>query len=55
MVLIQLSGYGKISASAYRMRVTRMLAGEGMFRLVAAQDRQKVAEPVAETASDRSD
>ena len=33
-----------------RMRVTRMIAGEGMFRLVAAQYRQKAAEPVAETA-----
>ncbi len=37
MVLILLSGYGKISDSAFRMRVTRMIAGEGMFRLVAAQ------------------
>ena len=55
MVLILLSGYGKISDSAFRMRVTRMIAGEGMFRLVAAQYRQKVAEPVAETASDRSE
>ena len=55
MVLILLSGYGKISDSAFRMRVTRMIAGEGMFRLVAAQYRQKAAEPVAETASDRSE
>ena len=51
MVLILLSGYGKISDSAFRMRVTRMIAGEGMLRLVAAQYGQKVAEPVAETAS----
>ena len=29
MVLILLSGYGKISDSAFRMRVTRMIAGEG--------------------------
>ena len=44
MVLILLSGYGKISDSAFRMRVTRMIAGEGMLRLVAAQYGQKVAE-----------
>ena len=37
------------------MRVTRMIAGEGMLRLVAAQYGQKAAEPVAETASDRSE
>ena len=55
MVLILLSGYGKISDSAFRMRVTRMIAGEGMLRLVAAQYGQKAAEPVAETASDRSE
>lgn len=55
MVLILLSGYGKISDSAFRMWVTRMIAGEGMLRLVAAQYGQKAAEPVAETASDRSE
>ena len=55
MVLILLSGYGKISDSAFQMRVTRMIAGEGMLRLVAAQYGQKAAEPVAETASDRSE
>ena len=55
MVLILLSGYGKISDSAFRMRVTRMIAGEGMLRLVAAQYGQKAAEPVAETVSDRSE
>ena len=55
VVLILLSGYGKISDSAFRMWVTRMIAGEGMLRLVAAQYGQKAAEPVAETASDRSE
>ena len=55
MVLILLSGYGKISDSAFRMWVTRMIAGEGMLRLVAAQYGQKAAEPVAETASGRSE
>ena len=55
MVLILLSGYGKISDSAFRMWVTRMIAGEGMLRLVAAQYGQKAAEPVTETASDRSE
>ena len=55
MVLILLSGYGKISDSAFRMWVTRMIAGEGMLRLVAAQYGQKAAEPVAETVSDRSE
>lgn len=55
VVLILLSGYGKMSDSAFQMQVTRMIAGEGMFRLVAAQYGQKAAEPVAETASDRSE
>ena len=55
VVLILLSGCGKISDSAFRMQMARMIAGKGMLRLVAAQYGQKAAEPVAETASDRSE
>lgn len=55
VVLILLSGYGKISDSAFQMQVTRMIAGEGMLRLVAAQYGHKAAETVAETASGRSE
>ena len=55
LLLIAFSGYGKISDRAFRMQVVRMIAGEGMLRLVAAQYGQKAAEPVAETASDRSE
>ena len=47
VVLILLSGYGKISDSAFRMQMARMIAGKGMLRLVAAQYGQKAAEPVA--------
>ena len=50
VLLIVLSGYGKISDRAFRMQVARMIASEGMLRLVAAQYRQKAAEPVAETS-----
>ena len=46
VVLILLSGYGKISDSAFQMQVTRMIAGEGMLRLVAAQYGQKAAEKI---------
>ena len=55
LLLIAFSGYGKISDRAFRMQVVRMIAGEGMLRLVAAQYGHKAAEPVAETASDRSE
>ena len=37
VVLILLSGYGKISDSAFRMQMARMIAGKGMLRLVVAQ------------------
>ena len=55
VVLILLSGYGKISDSAFRMQMARMIAGKGMLRLVVAQYGKKEAESVAETASDRSE
>ena len=55
VVLILLSGYGKISDSAFRMQMARMIAGNGMLRLVVAQYGQKAAKSVAETASDRSE
>ena len=55
LLLIAFSGYGKNSDRAFRMQVVSMIAGEGMLRLVAAQYGQKAAEPVAETASDRSE
>ena len=55
VLLVVLSGYGKISDRTFRVQMARMIASEGMFRLVAAQYRQKAAEPVAETASDRSE
>lgn len=55
VVLILLSGYGKISDSAFRMQMARMIAGKGMLQLVVAQYGQKAAESVAETASDRSE
>ena len=37
LLLIAFSGYGKISDRAFRMQVVRMIAGEGMIRLVEAQ------------------
>ena len=37
VVLIMFSGYGKISDREFRMGVARMIAGEGMIRLVEAQ------------------
>ena len=37
------------------MQMARMIAGEGMLRLVEAQYGQKAAEPVAKTISDRSE
>ncbi|MBU5446714.1 polysaccharide deacetylase family protein [Blautia sp. MSJ-36] len=37
------------------MQVARVIAGEGMLRLVEAQYGQKAAEPVAEMVSDRSE
>ena len=55
VLLVVLSGYGKISDRTFRVQMARMIAGEGMLRLVAAQYGQKAAEPVAETASDRSE
>ena len=55
VVLLLLNGYGKISDSAFRMQMARMIAGEGMLRLVVAQYGKKAAESVAETASDRSE
>ena len=70
LLLIAFSGYGKISDRAFRMQVVRMIAGEGMIRLVEAQyvgkssgrenrsyeeAEQKAADPVAETLSDRKD
>lgn len=70
LLLIAFSGYGKISDRAFRMQVFRMIAGEGMIRLVEAQyvgkssgrenrsyeeAEQKAADPVAETLSDRKD
>ena len=55
VVLILLSGYGKISDSAFRMQMARMIAGKGMLRLVVSHYTKKEAESVAETASDRSE
>ena len=70
LLLIAFSGYGKNSDRAFRMQVVRMIAGEGMIRLVEAQyvgkssgrenrsyeeAEQKAADPVAETLSDRKD
>ena len=37
LLLIAFSGYGKNSDRAFRMQVVRMIAGEGMIRLVEAQ------------------
>ena len=44
LVVILLSGYGKISDSAFRMQMARMIAGKGMLRLVVAQYGKKEAE-----------
>lgn len=55
VLLVLLSGYGKISDRTFRMQVARVIAGEGMLRLVEAQYGQKAAEPVAEMVSDRSE
>ena len=55
VLLVVLSGYGKISDRTFRMQMARMIAGEGMLRLVEAQYGQKAAEPVAKTISDRSE
>lgn len=55
VLLVVLSGYGKISDRTFRMQMARMIAGEGMLRLVEAQYGQKAAEPVAKMISDRSE
>ena len=55
VLLVLLSGYGKISDRTFRMQVARVIAGEGMLRLVEAQYGQKAAEPVAEMVSDGSE
>lgn len=55
VLLVLLSGYGKISDRTFRMQVARVIAGEGMLRLVEAQYGQKAAEPVSEMVSDRSE
>lgn len=55
VLLVVLSGYGKISDRTFRMQMARMIAGEGMLRLVEAQYGQKAEEPVAKTISDRSE
>lgn len=65
LLVIALSGYGKISDRAFRVQVARMIAGEGMLRLVETQYVGKssgqeiggygAAEAVAETISDRSE
>ena len=54
VLLVLLSGYGQISDRTFRMQVARVIAGEGMLRLVEAQYGQKAAELVAEMVSDRS-
>ena len=41
VLLVVLSGYGKISDRTFRMQMARMIAGEGMLRLVEAQYGQK--------------
>lgn len=55
VLLVVLSGYGKISDRTFRVQMARMIASEGMLRLVEAQYGQKAAEPVAKTISDRSE
>ena len=55
VLLVGLSGYGKISDRTFRVQMARMIASEGMLRLVEAQYGQKAAEPVAKTISDRSE
>ena len=55
VLLVVLSGYGKISDRTFRVQMARMIASEGMLRLVEAQYGQKAADPVAETLSDRKD
>ena len=37
VLLVVLSGYGKISDRTFRVQMARMIAGEGMLRLVEAQ------------------
>ena len=45
VLLVVLSGYGKISDRTFRMQMARMIAGEGMLRLVEAQYGQKQQNP----------